>query len=180
MSLSNILLGLIDQPKSGYEIKQTFETVLRYFWNSDLAQIYPTLKKLESAGLATSQMAHSSKGPSKKVYQRTTEGSQEFHRWLLNGPQVNNEKLQYLTQVFFLDEIPLDKRIQFFESLQAYFQHQLDELICVQQNWEVEDSRYPDNLPAKEQAIEFTLRLGLVKIRAIVDWCDSCLITLKK
>ncbi len=178
MSLPNILLGLIKEPTSGYEIKQTFEQVLHYFWNADLAQIYPALKKLEQQGLATSQMAAPDKGPPRKLYQRTTEGTQQLRAWLQDGPQLNTERLHYLTQVFFLGEIPSNKRITFFERLHDYFSQQLNELIEVDNSWSNDDPRYPDNLPDREQAMQFTLRLGLLKINAIVQWCESCLKTL--
>ncbi len=179
MSLPNILLGLIKEPKSGYDIKQTFEQVLHYFWNSDLAQIYPALKKLEQDGLATIQMAEPDKGPAKKLYKRTPKGTRQLRAWLQQGPQLNTERLHYLTQVFFLDEIPPAERIKFFTSLHQYFKQQLSELIEVEKNWRSQDSRYPDKLPDKDQATQFTLRLGLAKIKAIIDWCESCLQTLR-
>lgn len=179
MSLRHILLGLIDEPKSGYDIKQTFEQSLRYFWNANLAQIYPTLKKMEADGLAVSATQESDKGPDKILYKRTAAGTRELRLWLRSGPQVNNEKLHYLTQVFFLDEVPADERISFFTQLRDYFQRQLDELHAIDHDWSG-DPRYPDSLPDKEQAMQFTLRLGLAKIKVIVEWCDSCLATLAR
>lgn len=178
MSLANILLGLINEPKSGYDIKQMFEEVLHYIWNADLAQIYPTLKKMEANGLATSEIVDSNKGPAKKLYTRTKKGTLELRQWLLQGPQVNTERLHYLAQVFFLSEVSAPQRIRFFETLEQYLQQQLDELIAVDQHWASEDPSYPDDLPDKEQAMQFTLRLGLVKIKASIGWCQSCLSTL--
>lgn len=180
MSLPNILLGLIKEPTSGYDIKQVFEQALRYFWNADLAQIYPALKKLEHNGLATSQIAEPDKGPAKKLYQRTNKGEQQLREWLLQGPQLNVEKLHYMTQVFFLGEIPIENRVDFFNQLRSYIRQQLDELIDVDQGWANDDPNYPDHLSDKEQAMQFTLRLGLGKYQAIIEWCDSCLTTLQK
>lgn len=179
MSLPNILLGLIEQPCSGYAIKQTFEQALRYFWNADLAQIYPALKKLENNGLAISSNAPSQKGPPRKLYQRTEAGTRQFRQWLLDGPEMQMERLQYLTQVYFLGSLPVSEQTRFFCTMRDYFTSQLQELQAIDNYWAAEDPRYPDQLPADDQVKQFTLRLGLSKIATLIEWCESCLATLR-
>jgi len=38
MSLKHILLGILEEPHSGYEIKLEFERVFKHFWSAELAQ----------------------------------------------------------------------------------------------------------------------------------------------
>ncbi len=66
MSLKHILLGLLEKPNSGYDIKQYFDQVFRHFWAADLAQIYPTLNRLEKEGLASSDRVVSDKASPRK------------------------------------------------------------------------------------------------------------------
>ena len=175
MSLNHILLGLLRKPSSGYDIKQSFDQVFKHFWSAKLAQIYPALNRLERDGLARSKQQASDKGPMRRVYQRTAAGTREHVRWLLNGPAIGMDRLPYLAQVFFLNEISATDRLIYFRELRAHFAAELDELQKVENNWADNDPGYPDKLDAEPQCIQFTLRLGLKKISANVDWCDECI-----
>ena len=123
MSLPHVLLGMLAEPSSGYELKQKFEQSVRYFWYAELSQIYPALAKLEKSGMLTSEKAPSEKGPNKRVYTRTTRGKNELRSWLADGPVLRTERIAYLTQLFFLEEIPLDERVRFFENLRDDFEN---------------------------------------------------------
>ena len=47
-----VVLGMVRLgAKSGYEIKRAVERSIRFFWTISQAQIYPSLARLESAGL---------------------------------------------------------------------------------------------------------------------------------
>lgn len=61
---------MLAKPASGYDLEKEFEGSLNNFWNAELAQIYPTLNKLELEGLISSKMLPSSQGPNRKVYSR--------------------------------------------------------------------------------------------------------------
>ena len=50
MSLQHILLGLLREPASGYDLKAYFDSSVRYFWAAELSQIYPTLQRMEKSG----------------------------------------------------------------------------------------------------------------------------------
>ena len=74
MSLRNILLGLLEKPASGYDLKGEFGASLGHFWAAELAQIYPTLKAMEAEGLVRSRAVPSTRGPARKEYRRTKSG----------------------------------------------------------------------------------------------------------
>ena len=35
MSLDHILLGVLEEPQSGYDLKRWFDEVFSFFWNAD-------------------------------------------------------------------------------------------------------------------------------------------------
>lgn len=175
MSLPHILLGMLREPASGYDLKQRFGESVAHFWSAELSQIYPTLNRLEKQGLLTSRKEPSDKGPPRKVYRRTPAGRRELKAWLGDGPHCRQERLTFLTQVFFLANVTTRQRIRFFEDLKADFEAHLAELQAIEAGWCSEDPRYPDDLPDEDFYPQLTLRLGLMKYRTIIDWCEECL-----
>jgi DNA-binding PadR family transcriptional regulator len=180
MSLPNVLLGMLAEPASGYDLKQRFEQSVRHFWYAELSQIYPALAKLEKDGMLASETVPSSKGPSKKIYSRTSEGKKALKSWIADGPVCRTERLAYLTQLFFLDEVSAGKRIAFFEELRDDFKERLKELQAIEKNWRDNDPRYPDDLPDEAFFKQMTLRSGLLKYQVMIDWCSECLNRMKK
>jgi len=175
MSLPHVLLGMLAEPASGYDLKQRFEQSVRHFWYAELSQIYPALAKLEKQGMLRSKKAPSEKGPSKKVYSRTARGKKALQAWLADGPVLRTERLAYLTQLFFLDEIPNSNRISFMRDLRDDFAARLEELESIERNWAAENPRFPDSLPDSELVKHMTLRSGLMKYAMMVEWCEECL-----
>ena len=50
MSVEMILLGLLREPASGYELKRFFDLGIRHFWAAEISQIYSALKRQARAG----------------------------------------------------------------------------------------------------------------------------------
>ena len=96
MSLPHLLLGMLAEPASGYDLKRSFEGSIRYFWSAELSQIYPALKRLEGDGLLASTVEESTEGPERRVYHRTAQGRAALRDWLSDGPIVRQERLAYL------------------------------------------------------------------------------------
>lgn len=170
---------MLAEPASGYDLKQVFSQSVRHFWSAELAQIYPALARLEKDGLLTSTSEASDKGPPRKVYRRTAKGRKALQEWLSGGPIMRTERIAYLTQLFFLDEVPLATRIRFFEALRDDYVLHLAELEAVESNWREQDPRYPDQLPDEALHKQMTLQLGLLKYKVILDWCEDCLLKLR-
>jgi len=55
MSLRHIMLGMLREPHSGYDLKKGFDRSLRNFWRAELSQIYPLLQKMDDEGLLSDQ-----------------------------------------------------------------------------------------------------------------------------
>lgn len=171
---------MLAEPHSGYDLKKAFNQSLKNFWNAELSQIYPQLQKLEKDGLLTSKQVASTNGPPRRVYRRSDKGRRELLSWLLDGPNVGEERISYLAQVFFLSQLndPAEA-IAFMQELRDHMAAWLESLQEVERRWAAEDPRYPDNLPDGPFYQQLTLALGLKKVKCNVEWCDECIARLE-
>jgi PadR family transcriptional regulator AphA len=168
------MLGMLREPHSGYDIKKKFEQSLRNFWRAELSQIYPLLQRMNDQGLLTSKESPSNIGPTRKVYKRTAKGRKELAAWLTEGPSVGAERIGYLAQVYFLSELEDDTAVlAFMSELRDYMADWLDTLIDTENSWKANDPGYPDQLPDASFYQQLTLQMGLMKVRANVQWCDE-------
>ena len=136
MSLKYIMLGMLREPHSGYDLKKQFDQSLRNFWRAELSQIYPLLEKLDDDGLVTGKDSKSDIGPTRRVYKRTAKGRRELVSWLSGGPTVGTERLAYLAQVYFLSDLGDDaSTIAFMEELRRYMADWLRTLEGVEAKW---------------------------------------------
>lgn len=179
MSLQHILLGLLQQPASGYDLKHEFEQRLSHYWGADLAQIYPTLKRMQQAGLLRSTRQPSDKGPPKRIYVRTAAGRKSLQQWLQSGPEVHTDRLSWLAQVALLDIVSYADQIEFLQQLQQAFVQHRAELQAIEDNWRAQDPACPEQLQGEDLFAHMTLRLGVAKYTTIIDWCSECLQRLK-
>jgi PadR family transcriptional regulator, regulatory protein AphA len=177
MSLPHILLGLLEEPASGYDIKREFEQSLSFFWSAALAQIYPALKKLEKDGLVSSWQEPSEKGPARTVYQQTEKGREAFRDWLEEGPQLNTERRAYLAQAYFLAQSRApDEPRSFYEQLRDDFRARADRLTSLEDVWRDDHGpAFPDNLTGQALYEHMTFDLGQRVFRLYVDWAEDCL-----
>lgn len=176
MSLRHILLGLLEHPASGYDIKQEFDRSISFFWAADLAQIYPLLRKLEAEGLVTSQVKPSDKGPDRVVYKRTGAGKRELANWLASGPEIRTEKRHYLAQVFFLHNLGRTGPEDFLRSLKEEFETRVARLEDTVGLWEERFGKdYPDNLPDDEFYRHMVFELGQDLFQTYARWSKRCL-----
>jgi DNA-binding PadR family transcriptional regulator len=180
MSLPHILLGLLRQPASGYDLKAEFERGIRHFWSAELSQIYPTLKRMEGKGWLTSQTEPSDRGPDRRVYTRTAAGHGELLRWLGAPPQVGAERFAYLAQIAFMAEIGDFRRtLEFMHALRARLAAWEAELRAIEAGVFAAMPGYPDDLPPEEIHHHVTLRMGLHTLAAKRAWCDETIARLE-
>ena len=174
MSLPHILLGLLRQPASGYDLKNSVDEYVRHFWPAELSQIYPTLKKLQAQGWLSVRSEPSAKGPERRVYETTEAGHRELQRWLRSGPQVGNERFGYLAQIAFMDELgSLEEARRFMVTLRARLIAQRAGLEMLEAGWAQEWPSFPHDLPEPEFYPHINLRMGLLSLAAKIQWCDE-------
>lgn len=202
MSLDHILLGMLREPASGYDLRKEFERTAVHFWSARLSQIYPTLKRMEEEGWLSVREEPSAKGPPRKVYRLTPEGRAELTEWLESGPEISPQRLPYVAQLCFMDELGDPDAIRaFVTELRSEFGRRLRALreierqstgappaSCPEDGGEGErhgEERRPDGggrLGEGERLGEegrlgpvLTLRLGIAVHEARIRWCDETL-----
>ena len=181
MSLEPILLGFLETPSSGYDLKKIFDETVRYFWNAELSQIYPTLHRLRSEGLVVSSKERSEKGPDREVYSRTLAGTEKLRQWLAAAPVVHTERFAYLAQLFFLGQAEdLDLTLSFLQQLRTRFAGRLEVLRSIDKEERAKQPGYPESLTSRDFHAYLTLHCGLKRLEASVAWCNESLRLLEK
>jgi PadR family transcriptional regulator AphA len=174
MSLEHLLLGLVRDPASGYDLKRLFDERIGHFWAAELSQIYPALKRLERRGLLRSRRAASKRGPGRRLYQLTPAGRRELRAWLAQPPQFGDERLPYVGQLFFMGELGDARRtLRFLRGVRDHIAAKLATLRALERAWTDADPRYPDRLPLDEFHVHLALRKGLVSLQASLAWCEE-------
>lgn len=161
MSLEHIILGALEEPRSGYELKRWFDEVFSFFWNADQSQIYRTMNRLAEQGLLNVRAAASPIGPDKRVYRTTAKGRAELRRWLKEGPVSAAQRSAIYAQLIFLSMISDGEAASFLAALKA----QADHLVSA-----LEQVPNDDDAPEGERRVAFfnraSLALGLARARA--------------
>ncbi len=180
MSLQHILLGILQEPKSGYDVKKMFDEIFSNFWSAELSQIYPQLKKLADNGKLSITEEESSKGPNKKVYQTTQQGIEELVDWIEQGPVVHTERHAYLAQTFFLNSLSgTEKKLEFMQALHQEM-HQWHQHLCgILEQAKSEVDNFPYDVPDESFYPQLTLMMGVKKVGAIVEWCEEAIELIK-
>lgn len=181
MALDRILLGMLREPASGYDLKTAFSQSIGHFWDAELSQIYPTLTRLQKQGLLTVSRKPSDKGPPRKVYALTAAGRKALREWLRSPPKASAERLAWLAQLFFMPELrDRDEALAFLNQLRADFAAELAALEAIDARWRASDPTYPDVASDDDFYPQLTLALGLTKLRAKLEWCDESIARLKR
>ena len=90
MSTKHVIMALLDiKPMSGYDLAQSVKISINSLWSATYSQIYPTLHKLEKAGMVTSKTEPGSKHRDRIEYSLTDAGRDELTRWI-------HQPVQYL------------------------------------------------------------------------------------
>jgi DNA-binding PadR family transcriptional regulator len=176
MSLDHILLGLLREPATGYDLKNAFSETIRHFWSAELSQIYPTLKRLEQRRMLHSRVESSPKGPNRRVYTLTDEGRMELLRWLRGGPAVGTERFAYLAQLYFMDAIgDIRETRAFMAVLREHLSRWLAQLWAVERGVIAAHGDAPERYSEAGFHQFAALRMGIHSIGSKVAWCDETL-----
>jgi len=174
MSLEHILLGMLREPATGYELKTAFNEGERYFWSAELSQIYPALQKMERQGWLQSRREPSEKGPERRVYRRTTKGAQELKQWLVSGPIKGTERFAYIAQLIFLGEIgDLRQSKTFLTQLREHLSSFHEFLSSATKQVRQSHKDFPHDLNEVELHEYISLRIGVRSLKAKVAACDE-------
>jgi PadR family transcriptional regulator, regulatory protein AphA len=168
MSLRHLILAVVSQsPSTGYEIAQEFDTVASFFWRASHQQIYRELAAMADAGLVRFKAVPQDGKPDKKVYSVTSKGRREFADWFAQ-PSLMPRPSDALMIKFFAGELGGTERLREQLAL-ARVDH--DNYLRMLQAIEKEHySESLDQMPVWKACIYLSLRLGIARERAWLEW----------
>jgi DNA-binding PadR family transcriptional regulator len=174
MNLDSILLAMLREPTSGYDLKATFDASVNHFWPAELSQIYRTLKRLEQHGLLRSRLEPSDRGPDRRVYRLTASGRRALREQLAADPEFADERIGYIAQLFFLHALEdLEATRAFIEKVRARRAKQLESYRAIMKARKAEFGGSLDAATDEQFHHHLTLDAGINVTKARLRWCDD-------
>jgi len=160
-----VVLGMVRLgARSGYEIKQTVEQSIRYFWTISQVQIYPSLERLEQAGLITGR-AEPRGRRRRRVYEITEQGDAALRQWLRRAEPMPFElRDPGLVKLFFADALQDGDALGLLGAVRQRSEERLEALRAIE----------PAASLAREEGNVYpllTLQMGIGFHQAIIDVC---------
>lgn len=123
MNVQTLCLAILhDLEATGYEIRNMCtDGEYGYFVNASFGSIYPALAKLEQAGHVSCRVEVQDGKPSKKIYQITGSGRDEFRKELLAPLDVDVHKSEFLLFARFAHLMPASLVAERVEMHLGYF-----------------------------------------------------------
>ncbi|HOO89892.1 MAG TPA: PadR family transcriptional regulator [Syntrophales bacterium] len=127
MDTGTMILGfLMSGPKTGYKIKHiTGKMMVAY--NLSLNQIYPALRKLETANLVKKEVVFQTGKPNKHVYTITNAGKELFMQSLVGASNPMDYDFDFLVKLFFFRFLDRENIIRQFEQEILSIEEQLED-----------------------------------------------------
>jgi PadR family transcriptional regulator, regulatory protein AphA len=160
-----VVLGMVGLgARSGYEIKRTVELSIRFFWTISPAQVYPSLAKLERAGLLAGRDEPQGNRP-RRVYERTRDGIRALREWLTRAEPMPFELRDIaMVKLFFADELAPPAAHRLLAEVRSRSEDRAATLQAIRPDAE-EAARAGSIHPL------LTLEMGIAYHAAIVDVC---------
>jgi DNA-binding PadR family transcriptional regulator len=176
MSLHDVVLSLLREPMSGTDLARLFDSTISHFWSVDLSQIYRALDRLEEDGAVRSRSMPSSRGPARRVFRLTAAGKRRLEAWISGPPRVPVAKFEYLAQLFSVtaDSEPQERARELLHGMRGEAAAAVAALTELDGAFRGFDG-YPDRMPAAIFYPWLTLRHGLRRRQAFLEWIDECL-----
>ena len=119
---------LMSGPKTVYRLK-TISSKMMMFYSITLNQIYPTLRKLESAGYIKKEIVFQTDKPNKHLYSLTPAGVQYFHEKMTGPAMPVDINIPSLVKTFFFRFLDTAQVINEFEKDIRSLEEAIDDLL---------------------------------------------------
>lgn len=174
MSLKHALLGFLNYgPLTGYEVKKAFDAAVGHFWNAELSQIYPALKRLESDGLLEVEVEIQDDRPNRKVYSITDDGRRELVEWLAQPAEADQLREPLMIKIFFGASLPKQDLVRVLRQRAEETRRQLDslEVVCAL------TQQFADAMGRPEEGFfwELTCDHGIRNNHANLEWLEEAI-----
>jgi len=170
------LLGILSIcPGSGYDIKKFMEQSTSNFWSESYGQIYPILKQLVEAGLATSRTEKQEGKPERYIYTLTEKGFEELRQWLTEPIEHIVERNELLLKLFFGRQNSIADNIEHVQQFRTLQEQLLHKYQGIEGYLKANCADNPDLYYSL-----ITVRYGILRCQALLTWCDETIDTLRK
>ncbi|WP_144126948.1 PadR family transcriptional regulator [Catellatospora sichuanensis] len=172
-----ILVSLLEQPGSGYELARRFDRSIGRFWTATHQQIYRVLKRMETDAWVTAEEIDQDGRPDKRRYSVATPGRAALTTWLREPVQpetVRHELAVKIRGAAFDDAAGRAALISEVERYRADHETTLSRYLAGEQR------DFPDaaELDDGQRLQHVVLRGGIDYERMVLAWLDDVLDTL--
>jgi DNA-binding PadR family transcriptional regulator len=177
MSLKHVILVVLKKGSaSGYEINQTFEGPLGFFWDTSHQRVYRALAAMAKEGWVSYIKQQQNGKPDKKIYDITPPGEQALMQWLCTNqtPPPVNEAI--LVKFFAGSLCPTPALIEQVQTHRRVHQANLARYEAIEQEFFLE----PEPVSEDTLRLHLTLRRGVLMEKARLDWCEEALTCLEQ
>ncbi|MFD7906800.1 PadR family transcriptional regulator [Kitasatospora sp. NPDC059722] len=171
-----ILVSLLEQPGSGYELARRFDRSIGRFWTATHQQIYRVLRRMEADGwIAAEEIAQDGR-PDKKVYSAAGPGRAALADWLrepVEPETVRHELAVKIRAAAFDDPAALISEVE---------RHRDGHAALLTRYLHGEQRDFPDltSLDTAQELQHVVLRGGIEYERMTLAWLDDVLTTLHR
>ena len=165
------VLGFLARgPHTGYELRKVIGGSVAYFWAPAKSRIYAVLERLVARGFATSEAVPQQTRPDKQVHRITNAGRAALRAWLAD-PQVDPDTSRnpILLKLFFGEQADPSALVEMVDQRQGELRALLVELEEIERRIAGSERDFYGYL---------TLRWGLLRVRATLEWTDETLAAL--
>ncbi|MFI5495144.1 PadR family transcriptional regulator [Actinoplanes sp. NPDC051859] len=172
-----ILVSLLEQPGSGYELARRFERSIGRFWTATHQQIYRVLKRMETDGWITADQVAGGR-PDKRSYSVVGPGRDVLADWLRAPVQpeaVRHELAVKIRGAAFADAAGRTALVAEVERYRASHH----EILAGYLTGEARDFPDPPGEDDRHRLQHVVLRGGIAYERMVLAWLDDVLDTLR-
>ncbi|OJF14238.1 PadR family transcriptional regulator [Couchioplanes caeruleus] len=173
-----ILVSLLEQPGSGYELARRFERSIGRFWTATHQQIYRVLRRMEADGWIIAEEVDQGGRPDKRSYSVVGTGREVLAAWLRDPVQpeaVRHELAVKIRGAAFTDDAGRTALVAEVERYRATHEATLARYLT----GEVRDFPAAAPLDDQHRLQHVVLRGGIAYERMVLAWLDDVLDTLR-
>ncbi|MFF3767008.1 PadR family transcriptional regulator [Streptomyces sp. NPDC001922] len=171
-----ILVSLLEQPGSGYELARRFDRSIGHFWTATHQQIYRVLKRMEGDGWIDVHEVPQEGRPDKKTYSVAAPGRAALSDWLhepVEPESVRHDLAVKIRGAAFDDPAALIAEVERHRKAHA---DRLDRYLAGERR----DFPDPGALDTGQELQHVVLRGGIEYERMTLAWLDDVLATLRR
>ena len=166
VSVRHVILGLLtQQPMSGYDIKQLFESFNWLIGSPSYGSLYPALHELLDEELVAMEIIPNQDKPARKEYHTTAKGKEVLFEWLQQPATSDTPLKPFLMRLMLADNYS-------HEGLVGYLHQRRSQVVAYHSDLK-EKARNGDEVDDLGQQLIFNY--GLAMANAELQWLDRIL-----